>query len=74
MKFSFCKNICKKYKVRGLIYASSSSVYGKNKNIPFSVNDRVDKPISIYAVSKISNELIAFTVVESPQSQPFVFQ
>ena len=44
-----------------MIYASSSSVYGSNKKIPFSDNDRVDKPISIYAASKKSNELIAYT-------------
>ena len=43
---------CRQYKVKGLIYASSSSVYGGNKKIPFSVEDRVDKPISIYAATK----------------------
>ena len=47
------------HEIKGLIYASSSSVYGGNEKIPFSVNDRVDKPISIYAASKKSNELIA---------------
>lgn len=52
---------CRHYNVRGLIYASSSSVYGGNKKIPFSVDDRVDKPLSIYAASKKSNELIAYT-------------
>ena len=52
---------CRHYDVKGLIYASSSSVYGGNKKIPFSVDDRVDKPISIYAASKKSNELIAYT-------------
>jgi len=52
---------CRHHKVSGLIYASSSSVYGGNKKIPFSVDDRVDKPISIYAASKKSNELIAYT-------------
>ena len=46
---------CRHSDVSGLIYASSSSVYGRNKKIPFSVDDRVDKPISIYAASKISN-------------------
>ena len=51
--------LCKDYNVSGLVYASSSSVYGGNKNIPFSVNDRVDKPISMYASSKKANELIA---------------
>ena len=50
---------CRHYDVKGLIYASSSSVYGGNKKTPFSVDDRVDKPISIYAASKKSNELIA---------------
>tara|TARA_B100002052_G_C15884817_1_gene601062 strand:+ start:3484 stop:4443 length:960 start_codon:yes stop_codon:yes gene_type:complete len=50
---------CRHYDVKGLIYASSSSVYGGNKKTPFSVDHRVDKPISIYAASKKSNELIA---------------
>ena len=50
---------CRHHEIKGLIYASSSSVYGENEKIPFSVNDRVDKPISIYAASKKSNELIA---------------
>ncbi len=45
--------------VNGLIYASSSSVYGSNKKVPFSENDRVDNPISIYAATKVSNELMA---------------
>ncbi|MBT6471114.1 MAG: NAD-dependent epimerase/dehydratase family protein, partial [Candidatus Marinimicrobia bacterium] len=44
-----------------LIYASSSSVYGGNEKIPFSVDDRVDHPISIYAATKKSNELMAHT-------------
>ena len=52
---------CKNSKVSGLIYASSSSVYGGNKKTPFSDNDMADKPISIYAASKKSNELIAYT-------------
>ena len=51
--------LSKNYNVDGLIYASSSSVYGSNKKIPFSVKDRVDNPISLYAASKRSNELIA---------------
>mgnify|MGYP001162836525 CR=1 FL=1 len=50
---------CLQYNVGGLIYASSSSVYGGNEKIPFSTDDRVDKPISIYAASKKSNELMA---------------
>ena len=43
---------CRHHAVEGLIYASSSSVYGGNEKIPFSVNDRVDRPISIYAATK----------------------
>ena len=50
---------CRYYDVEGLIYASSSSVYGGNEKIPFSVDDRVDRPISIYAATKKSNELMA---------------
>ncbi len=52
---------CRHFGVRGLIYASSSSVYGENRTTPFSVGDRVDKPASIYAASKRTNELIAYT-------------
>ena len=51
--------LCRHNDVKGLIYASSSSVYGGNTKIPFSVEDRVDNPISLYAASKKSNELIA---------------
>ena len=51
--------LCRHNDVEGLIYASSSSVYGGNTNIPFSAEDRVDNPISLYAASKKSNELIA---------------
>ena len=50
---------CRHHQVKGLIYASSSSVYGGNEKIPFSIDDSVDRPISIYAASKISNELMA---------------
>jgi len=50
---------CKDYNVKGLIYASSSSVYGSNKKVPFSELDNVDNPISIYAATKKSNELMA---------------
>jgi len=50
---------CNRYDVKNLIYASSSSVYGGNKKTPFSINHRTDKPISIYAVTKKSNELMA---------------
>lgn len=52
---------CKKYNVSSLIYASSSSVYGHNKEMPFSVADRVDTPISLYAATKRANELMAYT-------------
>ena len=45
--------------VQHLVYASSSSVYGGNKKIPFSVDDRVDNPVSLYAATKKSNELMA---------------
>ena len=51
--------LCRKYDVKGLIYASSSSVYGKNSKIPFSALDRTDNPISLYAATKKANELIA---------------
>lgn len=51
--------LCKQFKVNGLVYASSSSVYGGNDQIPFSTNHRVDSPISLYAATKRSNELIA---------------
>jgi len=50
---------CRKYPVKHLIYASSSSVYGLNDSIPFNENDNVDRPISLYAATKKSNELIA---------------
>lgn len=50
---------CRHAKVKHLLYASSSSVYGLNKKMPFSVNNNVDHPISLYAASKKSNELMA---------------
>jgi len=50
---------CKKAKIDHLIYASSSSVYGGNKKIPFSEKDPVDHPVSLYATTKRSNELMA---------------
>jgi len=53
--------LCRHNDVEGLIYASSSSVYGGNTKTPFSVEDRVDKPISLYAATKKANELIANT-------------
>jgi UDP-glucuronate 4-epimerase len=52
---------CRYQRVEGLIYASSSSVYGGNKKSPFSIEDNVDKPISIYAATKKANELMAYS-------------
>ncbi len=53
--------LCKKYDIKNLVFASSSSVYGNNKKIPFSESDRVDTPISLYAATKKSNEEMAYT-------------
>ena len=50
---------CRWHKVEHLVYASSSSVYGGNKKVPFSVDDKVDNPVSLYAATKKSCELIA---------------
>jgi len=50
---------CRHYPVEHLVYASSSSVYGGNKKVPFSTDDNVDHPISLYAATKKSNELMA---------------
>ena len=52
---------CRHYNVEHLLYASSSSVYGANEKLPFAVEDRVDNPISLYAATKKSNELMAHT-------------
>ena len=52
---------CRYYKVEHLVYASSSSVYGSNTKIPFSEHDSVNHPLSVYAASKKSNELMAHT-------------
>ncbi|RPG17964.1 MAG: NAD-dependent epimerase/dehydratase family protein [Pelagibacteraceae bacterium TMED124] len=59
--FANVLEVCKKYKISNLIYASSSSVYGNNKNVAFSENDKNDKPVSLYAATKISNELMAYS-------------
>ena len=59
--FSNILESCKNYNVEHLIYASSSSVYGGNKNLPFSENQSVDHPVSLYAATKKSNELMAHT-------------
>lgn len=50
---------CRHHKIEHLVYASSSSVYGSNKNVPYSVDDKVDNPVSLYAATKKSNELMA---------------
>jgi len=52
---------CRHNNIKHLLYASSSSVYGENEKIPFSVTDNVDYPISLYAATKKSNELMAYT-------------
>jgi UDP-glucuronate 4-epimerase len=52
---------CRHYQIEHLVYASSSSVYGNNEKIPFSVDDNVDQPISLYAATKKANELMAHT-------------
>ena len=59
--FFYVLEACRHYPVKHLIYASSSSVYGNQKKTPFSVDDNVDRPISLYAATKKSNELMAFT-------------
>lgn len=50
---------CRQYPVEHLVYASSSSVYGSNKKVPYSTDDKVDNPVSLYAATKKSNELMA---------------
>lgn len=50
---------CRHHEVSHLVYASSSSVYGSNKKVPYSTDDKVDNPVSLYAASKKSNELMA---------------
>ena len=52
---------CRHNQVKHLVYASSSSVYGSNTNMPFSIHDNVDHPLSLYAASKKANELMAHT-------------
>lgn len=51
--------LCRRYPVEHLVYASSSSVYGSNKKVPYSTDDKVDNPVSLYAATKKSNELLA---------------
>lgn len=50
---------CRHHEVKHLVYASSSSVYGSNKKVPYSTDDKVDTPVSLYAATKKSNELMA---------------
>ena len=50
---------CRNHPVEHLVYASSSSVYGSNKKVPYSTEDKVDNPVSLYAATKKSNELFA---------------
>lgn len=52
---------CRHYPVKHLVFASSSSVYGANAKIPFSEDDKTDSPVSLYAATKKSNELMAYT-------------
>jgi UDP-glucuronate 4-epimerase len=52
---------CRRFNIKHLVYASSSSVYGLNKKVPFETTDSVDYPVSLYAASKKSNELMAHT-------------
>ena len=59
MGFYHILEACRNHPVEHLVYASSSSVYGGNKKVPFSTDDRVDNPVSLYAATKKSNELFA---------------
>lgn len=52
---------CRNYPVKHLVFASSSSVYGGNEKVPFSTEDKVDRPVSLYAATKKSNELMAYS-------------
>lgn len=57
--FYYILEACRHHEVEHLIYASSSSVYGSNKKVPYSTDDKVDYPVSLYAATKKSNELMA---------------
>ena len=52
---------CRNFPVKHLVYASSSSVYGGNEKVPFSTEDKVDRPVSLYAATKKANELMAYS-------------
>ena len=60
MGFTNILEACRHADIEHLVYASSSSVYGANKKLPFSIDDRVDQPISIYGATKKANELMAY--------------
>ena len=57
--FSNVLELCKEFNIKNFLYASSSSVYGGNTNIPFSEKDPADHPVSLYAATKRANELLA---------------
>ena len=59
--FAHVLECCRHYSIQHLVYASSSSVYGANQTMPFSIHDNVDHPLSLYAATKKSNELMAHT-------------
>lgn len=59
MGFFYILQACRYFPVEHLVYASSSSVYGGNDKVPFSTDDKVDEPVSLYAATKKSNELMA---------------
>ena len=61
MGFTNILEACRHNSIQHLVYASSSSVYGANESIPFSVSDNVDHPVSLYAATKKANELMAHT-------------
>ncbi len=61
MGFLNILELAKDFKIKNIVYASSSSVYGECKNIPFKETEQLDKPISLYASTKKSNELMAYT-------------
>jgi UDP-glucuronate 4-epimerase len=62
--FHYILEACRNYPVKNLVHASSSSVYGKNTNFPFSEVDKVDTPVSLYAATKTANELMAYAYSE----------
>ena len=62
--FGHILELCRHSEVSHLVYASSSSVYGANKNFPFSEEDRVDNPVSLYAATKKANELMAHSYTD----------